>query len=163
MWISATCGLGVIGIRCANEILGDHEESFELDSSCNGLEKLNLDGAVSNLERRDSIGGVLRDSNANCLGQKGFNKVVCDNALLVELLLSGGGTSSSLMELRLLHQVLRRKWEIRIRHIPRTFNGVADHMTKCDDTCSFLIRLFRSPPASVMNLLGRDRNMSIYY
>ncbi|MBA0753463.1 hypothetical protein Gogos_021203 [Gossypium gossypioides] len=36
-------------------------------------------------------------------------------------------------------------------------------MPKCADTGSSLIRLFRSPPASVMNLLGRDRNMSISY
>ncbi|MBA0738879.1 hypothetical protein Gogos_012193 [Gossypium gossypioides] len=34
-------------------------------------------------------------------------------------------------------------------------------MTKCVDTGSSLIRLFRFPPASVMNLLGRNRNMSI--
>lgn len=95
---------------------------------------------------------------------KGFWKVgvECDNALLVELLLPGGGASSSLVELQLLHQVLCRKWEIRIRHISRTLNGVADHMTKCADTSSSLIRLFRSPPASVMNLLRKDRKMSIY-
>ncbi|MBA0555941.1 hypothetical protein Golob_026086, partial [Gossypium lobatum] len=87
---------------------------------------------------------------------KGFQKVEveCDNALLVELLLFDGGASSSLVELWLLHQALRRKWEIRILHIPRTLNGVADHMTKCADTGSSLIRLFRSPPASIMNLLG---------
>ncbi|MBA0792585.1 hypothetical protein Gohar_017073, partial [Gossypium harknessii] len=56
---------------------------------------------------------------------KGFRKVEveCDNALLVELLFSSGGASSSLVELRLLHQALRRKWEIRIQHIPRTLNG----------------------------------------
>ncbi|MBA0797550.1 hypothetical protein Gohar_008234, partial [Gossypium harknessii] len=56
---------------------------------------------------------------------KGFQKVEveCKNALLVELLLFGGGASSSLVELHLLHQALRRKWEIRIRHIPRTLNG----------------------------------------
>ncbi|MBA0741676.1 hypothetical protein Gogos_014811 [Gossypium gossypioides] len=35
-------------------------------------------------------------------------------------------------------------------------------MIKCADTSSSLICLFRSPPASVMNLLGRDRNMSVY-
>ncbi|MBA0555787.1 hypothetical protein Golob_025943 [Gossypium lobatum] len=34
-----------------------------------------------------------------------------------------------------------------IRHILRTFNGVADQMTKCADTSSSLIRLFRSPLA----------------
>ncbi|MBA0554424.1 hypothetical protein Golob_013525, partial [Gossypium lobatum] len=34
-------------------------------------------------------------------------------------------------------------------------------MTKCADTNSSLIRLFRSPPASVINLLERDHNMPI--
>ncbi|MBA0733236.1 hypothetical protein Gogos_017271, partial [Gossypium gossypioides] len=71
-------------------------------------------------------------------------EVESDNALLVELLLSGGGASSSLVKLQLL------------------LNGVDDHMTKCADTSSSLIRLFRSPPASIMNLLGRDRNIFIY-
>ncbi|MBA0670984.1 hypothetical protein Goklo_029171 [Gossypium klotzschianum] len=96
---------------------------------------------------------------------KGFRKVKveCENALLVELLLFGEGASSSLVELQLLHQALRRKWKIRIRHIPITLNGVVDHMTKCADTCSSLIRLFRAPPASVMNLLGIDCNMSISF
>ncbi|MBA0806684.1 hypothetical protein Gohar_022547, partial [Gossypium harknessii] len=56
---------------------------------------------------------------------KGFQKVEveCDNALLVELLLSGEGASGSLVELWLLHQVLHWKWEIHIRHIPRTLNS----------------------------------------
>ncbi|MBA0649460.1 hypothetical protein Goklo_017023, partial [Gossypium klotzschianum] len=71
-------------------------------------------------------------------------EVESDNALLVELLLSDAG-------------------EIRIQHILRSLNDIVDHMTKCVDTSSYLIRLFRSPPASVMNLLGRDHNMSIYY
>lgn len=103
-----------------------------------GWIKLNSDRAVSNLERRTFIGGVLRYSNTNWLWgyvmsfdnksvfkvetramleglflawDKGFRKVEveCDNTLLVELLLSGGGASSSLMELQLLHQVLSQK------------------------------------------------------
>ncbi|KAK5825589.1 hypothetical protein PVK06_020445 [Gossypium arboreum] len=42
---------------------------------------------------------------------KGFRKVEVesDNALLVELLLSGGGASSSLIELQLLHRVLHQE------------------------------------------------------
>ncbi|KAK8363061.1 hypothetical protein V6Z12_A03G138500 [Gossypium hirsutum] len=127
-----------------------------------GWIKLNSNGALLNLERRASIGGVLRDSNANWLwgyvmsfnNKSIFKKVEveCDNALLVELLLCGGGAS-----------ILRQKWEIHIRHIPRTLNGVADYMTKCADTGSSLIYLFRFPLASVMNLLGRDHNMSISF
>ncbi|MBA0614241.1 hypothetical protein Godav_014562, partial [Gossypium davidsonii] len=71
-------------------------------------------------------------------------EVESDNTLLVELLLSDAG-------------------EIRIQHILRSLNDIVDHMTKCVDTSSYLICLFRSPSASVMNLLGRDHNMSIYY
>ncbi|MBA0831769.1 hypothetical protein Goarm_016207, partial [Gossypium armourianum] len=43
--------------------------------------------------------------------EKGFKKVEvdCDNILLVELILSGGGANSSLVELRLLHQLLCRR------------------------------------------------------
>ncbi|MBA0830189.1 hypothetical protein Goarm_014733, partial [Gossypium armourianum] len=36
-------------------------------------------------------------------------EVECDNALLVELILFGGGANSSLVELRLLHQLLRQR------------------------------------------------------
>lgn len=43
--------------------------------------------------------------------EKGFRKVEveCDNALLIELLLSGGGTNSILIELRLLYKLLCRR------------------------------------------------------
>lgn len=54
----------------------------------------------------------------------------CDNALLVDLLNSDGGISSNLVEVRLIHQILRRKWEVHLRYIPRMFNEVADAMAK---------------------------------
>ncbi|MBA0596587.1 hypothetical protein Gorai_013402, partial [Gossypium raimondii] len=105
-----------------------------------GWFKLNSDGVVSIIGQSASIGGVLRDSNANWLRgytmsfdkklafkveiramleglfitwEKGLRKVEveCDNTLLIELILSGGGANSSLVELRLLHQLLRRRWE----------------------------------------------------
>ncbi|MBA0631396.1 hypothetical protein Godav_000274, partial [Gossypium davidsonii] len=53
-------------------------------------------------------------------------EVKCDNALFVELLLAGGDGNSSLVELRLLHQLLCGRWDVTREH-----NGVADHMIKC--------------------------------
>ncbi|MBA0551807.1 hypothetical protein Golob_022670, partial [Gossypium lobatum] len=47
------------------------------------------------------------------------------------LFLVGGGKNSSFIELDLLHQILRMRWRVRIHHIPRIHNEVADHMAKC--------------------------------
>lgn len=95
-----------------------------------GRIKLNSNGAVSS--DGSSIGGVIRDANANWLWgyslsfgtesffkvevrallkglniawNKGFRKVVVeyDNALLVDLIISDGGANSSLVEVCLLH------------------------------------------------------------
>ncbi|MBA0561732.1 hypothetical protein Golob_018533, partial [Gossypium lobatum] len=106
-----------------------------------GWIKLNTDGAVSSSSPTASIGGVFKDLDANWLcgyslafgkgfvfkvearavleglfiaWEKGFRKieVECDSALLVELLLTGGGANNSLVELRLLDQLLRRRWKV---------------------------------------------------
>lgn len=52
---------------------------------------------------------------------KGFKKVIakCDNSLLVDLLSSIGGADSGLVEVWLLHQILHRKWNVCVQHIPR--------------------------------------------
>ncbi|KAK5786994.1 hypothetical protein PVK06_041645 [Gossypium arboreum] len=97
-----------------------------------GWIKLNTDGVVSSSSSIASIGGVFKDLDANWLcgyslafgkgfvfkveartileglfiaWEKGFRKieVECDSALLVELLLTNWGASSSLVELHLLH------------------------------------------------------------
>ncbi|KAK5783546.1 hypothetical protein PVK06_038055 [Gossypium arboreum] len=92
--------------------------------------------------------------------EKGFKKVevYCDNVLLIELILSGGGANSSLVELRLLHQLQCRRWEVRVLHILRDQNEVADHMTKCADTRDSLLCLFAVSVVSVRNLLVEDHN-----
>lgn len=62
---------------------------------------------------------------------KGYKvEVECDNALLVELLRSGGAMSNNLVEVRLIHQVFRRNWEVYLCHVPRKINEVADAMAK---------------------------------
>ncbi|MBA0767775.1 hypothetical protein Gotri_016631 [Gossypium trilobum] len=118
-----------------------------------GWIKINGDGAVSINGQSASIRRALRDSNANWLNVE----VECDNALLVELILFGGGANSSLVELRLLHQLLRQRWEVCVRHIPRDQNGVADHMAKCANIGDSLFCLSVILSVSVTGLLGEDR------
>ncbi|KAH1123241.1 hypothetical protein J1N35_006401 [Gossypium stocksii] len=73
-------------------------------------------------------------------------EVEYDNALLVDLLLAGGGDNSNLVKLRLLHQ--RRRWKIRIHHILRNHNGVTDQMAKCTATGSSSLQVLDDPPAT---------------
>lgn len=98
-----------------------------------------MDGVVSHNGSHAYIGGAFRDLNAEWLcgytmllgkdivfkievrammnglfitWEKGFKRieVKCDNTLWVELLLIGGGANSSLVELRLFHKLLHKKW-----------------------------------------------------
>lgn len=83
-------------------------------------------------------------------------KIECDNALLIELCLFGGGAHSNLVELHLLHQLLPRKWKVYFNYISRDHNGIDDHMAKCTTAGDSLLHLFAEPPSSV-SLLARDR------
>lgn len=69
-------------------------------------------------------------------------KVDCDNALLVDLLNSGRGTSNNLVEVRLLHQVLRLNWEVRIQHVQRMLNEVANAMAKQTVLGDLMLQLY---------------------
>ncbi|KAH1040254.1 hypothetical protein J1N35_041997 [Gossypium stocksii] len=88
-------------------------------------------------------------------------KVTCDNALLVELLLADGGENSNLVVLRLLHQILRRRWRGRIHHISRIHNEVIDHMVKCYILGVSSFAIYDNPPDSVKNLPLTDLTRSM--
>lgn len=83
-------------------------------------------------------------------------EVESDNALLINLLQSGGGVNINLVEIRLLHQTLRRNWTTRLRQVVRELNTIADFMTKHTTTSGFTIQLFRDPLTSVRPLLHHD-------
>ncbi|MBA0743215.1 hypothetical protein Gogos_005923 [Gossypium gossypioides] len=57
-------------------------------------------------------------------------EVECDNVLLVESLLIDGSINSRMVELRLIHGILNREWNVRIRHVPRSQNAIIDYMAK---------------------------------
>lgn len=93
---------------------------------------------------------------------KYFRKVEVEfiNVLLIELILTGEGVNSSLTELRLLHQLLHRKWEVRVRHIPRDKNGIEDHMAKYTAIRNSLLQLFKALPVLIKELLSVGCNGS---
>lgn len=150
--------------------------------------KLNSDDTVS--VDGASIGGVLWDTKAGwqwgynlrfgtdsgfkveawallegllLAWDKGFRKVEaeCDSVLLVHLITSGGRAHSSLVELRLLHQVVQRQWEVPLCYIPKTLNRVADHMEKINMPSNGLLRIFHLLSSSVLHLLDDDRKQVI--
>lgn len=85
-------------------------------------------------------------------------EIESDNALLVELLLPGGGATSNIVELCLLHQLIHRLWQIRLKHIKRDQKGMADHLAKCAASGDSLLQLFAVPPMSVRPLLDKDQH-----
>lgn len=146
--------------------------------------KLNSDGAVT-LDEYASFGGMLQFSNAkwlwgyamridddsifkveargmlegciSCMRQRlQKNEVESDNALLVELLHLGGGINSNLVEVRLLHQTLRRDWETRVWHISRNANTIADAMAKHTSLGDSMLNLFQGPSVLIRRFLRDD-------
>lgn len=83
---------------------------------------------------------------------KDFKKfeVENDNASLVE------GVNSRLVEVCLLHPMLRRDWEIRVRHVSRNANDVADTMAKHMTIRDSMLQLFQEPPTVVNRFLQKD-------
>lgn len=76
-----------------------------------------------------------------------------DNIFLVELIWTGGGDNSNLMKLRLLHQMLHRKWKVKVYHISRDQNDVVDYMTKYVVIKNSLLQLFEAPSILMKELL----------
>lgn len=77
---------------------------------------------------------------------------------MVDLILAGAGVKSSLVELRLLHQLLRRKWMVRLRHISKNQNEFVDHMVKYVAKGNFLHKMFEVPSISLRDLLIANCN-----
>lgn len=90
---------------------------------------------------------------------KGFRKieVESDNALLVELFQSGGRSNSSVAEMRLIHQILQRDWEIRLRHISRNANETTDAMAKLIRVGDSMLHIFTEPPVTVTRFLQKEK------
>lgn len=111
-----------------------------------GFVKLNTDGVVFSSRNSASIGGVIHDDTGNwkcvfvmAMGEgsifqvearamleglrlawgRGYRKVEveCNNSLLVNLILVRA-TDNKMLEVRLIHGMLNRSWDIRIRHVP---------------------------------------------
>ncbi|MBA0553318.1 hypothetical protein Golob_012508 [Gossypium lobatum] len=66
-----------------------------------------------------------------------------------------------MVELRLLHQILRRRWRVRIHHIPRIHNKVANHMANCYIPGVPSLQVYDEPSDSVKSLLLADLTRSM--
>ncbi|KAK5803763.1 hypothetical protein PVK06_031412 [Gossypium arboreum] len=84
-------------------------------------------------------------------------EIECDNALLVESLLANGYANSKMVELLLIHSILNREWKVRIHHVPRSQNMVADHMTRLAISSLPSLVVFEEPSISVQGLLLADK------
>ncbi|KAH1122985.1 hypothetical protein J1N35_006145 [Gossypium stocksii] len=78
----------------------------------------------------------------------------CDNALLVETPLIGGAVNSRMLKLYLIRYLLCHNWEVRIQHIPKDLNKVADLMAKIASLNYNNLQLFEEPPISIQDLLN---------
>ncbi|KAK5833904.1 hypothetical protein PVK06_017770 [Gossypium arboreum] len=84
-------------------------------------------------------------------------EVECNNALLVELLLVSGSIDSRMVELHLIHSILNHEWKVRIRHVSRSQNVVADHMARLAVSSPPSIVVFEESPISVQGILLADK------
>ncbi|MBA0681947.1 hypothetical protein Goari_023714, partial [Gossypium aridum] len=50
--------------------------------------------------------------------------------LLVEIIFAGKAIDNHFMELRAIHKLIQRNWRIRIHHIPKAYDVVADFIAK---------------------------------
>ncbi|MBA0675337.1 hypothetical protein Goari_016887 [Gossypium aridum] len=114
-----------------------------------------------------AIGGVFRDHDANwtCeftmrIGKDSIFKteLECDNALVVETILASGAGISLLLELRLISKLLCRNWKVRLQHIPREHNRVADWITKLGNSNYDEMHVFEEAPILLRELLKIDLN-----
>ncbi|MBA0846747.1 hypothetical protein Goshw_006773, partial [Gossypium schwendimanii] len=132
-----------------------------------GWVKLNTNGALLGSNNIAAIGGVFRDHGANwtCeftmrIGKDSIFKteLECDNALVVETILASGAGISLLLELRLISKLLCRNWKVRLQHIPREHNRVADWITKLGNSNYDEMHVFEEAPILLRELLKIDLN-----
>ncbi|MBA0601366.1 hypothetical protein Gorai_004546 [Gossypium raimondii] len=137
MSLEIVCSPGLFGLQLYQLISRNMFVFFESHSSVQevvdtaperGWVKLNTDGVVSTSTQPAAIGGDIHDDR----GSWGSRQVELelDNALLVELMLVGNSIAGHIVELCAIHKILHRHWKVRIRHIPRAHNEVADFMAK---------------------------------
>lgn len=69
-----------------------------------------------------------------------------------------GATNSSLVELRLINCIFKRSWNIKLRHIPKSQNSIADQKIKYVNNDTSNLFLFVDPPSLVQGILHFENN-----
>ncbi|KAL4281492.1 hypothetical protein GQ457_03G010450 [Hibiscus cannabinus] len=151
-----------------------------------GWVRVNVDGAVSGPNQCATVGGVVRDEYAawlfgfaRSLGscsvimaelwathdgllhawRLGYRKVELesDSRQVVDILKCDSLDLIDSAVVTLVHELLRRQWEVRIRHVRREANSVADKLAKLMRGQPRSETLYVDPPAEVSEAFLQDQ------
>ncbi|KAE8690162.1 hypothetical protein F3Y22_tig00110925pilonHSYRG00072 [Hibiscus syriacus] len=121
-----------------------------------GWVKLNTDGARTLNERLTSCGGVLRGSSglqqAWRLGERKIT-LETDNLEVVQLLQAKEIQSQSFTLMHAIKEPLEKDWTVKINHIPKIGNLIADRLAKIAKFDSMDCSVYLNPPIEVRWLL----------
>lgn len=148
--------------------------------------KVNTDGCSIGKGRKAGCGGVMRDGHAsflgafaNCIGSceafeaevwgiyqglqvawnKGYRRIIIESdcALAVESLTRDknmNGLARNIIDS--CKSLMKRSWEVRVYHVPREHNRVADALAKMATQNDWGFCYLQEPPRNITRLLRED-------
>ncbi|KAL4278446.1 hypothetical protein GQ457_03G003940 [Hibiscus cannabinus] len=89
---------------------------------------------------------------------KGFRRIIIevDNLDVVRALKEDRRLGHICTLILHIQMLLRRSWEVRVLHVLRRDNSVADRLAKLANTDSNCVMYFEDPPPSIVQILQRD-------
>ncbi|MBA0701147.1 hypothetical protein Goari_027443 [Gossypium aridum] len=94
---------------------------------------------------------------------RGFRQVEVesDNALLIDSIRNGFAANSNTVEVQLIHEWCNRDWQVKLRHVLRESNKVADCLEKTVEGGMNQLVVLADPPSHVRRLLKEDIDSSM--
>ncbi|KAF7802873.1 ribonuclease H [Senna tora] len=157
-----------------------------------GWIKINTDGAVCRINGKAGCGRLLRDSNGEWvqgftanLGKVsvtsaelrgmyyglelawnlGFKKIILESDAKGALnLISDNYQDDTNLNPALLNlkELIKQRWEVKVKHIPRSNNACADWLAKSSLVCRARLCILTSPPSSLIPLIQLDAGHPLY-
>ncbi|MBA0645232.1 hypothetical protein Goklo_013354, partial [Gossypium klotzschianum] len=93
---------------------------------------------------------------------RGFRQVEVesDNALLIDSIRNGFAANSNTVEVQLIHEWCNRDWQVKLRHVLRESNKVADCLEKMAGGRMNQLVVLVDPSSHVRKLLEEDIDSS---
>ncbi|KAF7844787.1 ribonuclease H [Senna tora] len=123
--------------------------------------KINTDGAVCRVNGKARCGGILRNSDGDWI--RGFiAKLECDVTCALKQVIDIHQEDSNLNPILLnIRELIRRRWEVKMKHISRLSNGCADFLAKSSLDLRDNICIINFPPSALVPLIRLDAAHSI--